>query len=121
MSILDRLERDQPAFHWGGTRRWNALHGTLREIESSVNGNMRTLETGCGASTVMFAEKGAQHTVISPTRDEHERVRAYLAQVGIDSSRLRFEAGFSEEVLPRLGLERCLDYVFIDGAHSFPY
>ena len=114
---------------------------------------MRTLETGCGASTVVFAAQGAEHTVVSPTRDEHDRVREYLSQVGIDDSKLTSQVGFSDEVLPRLcnqpdtlkewetwyrehrdELEtlpddelfrarsnRQYDYVFVDGAHSYPY
>jgi hypothetical protein len=153
MDIIERLENDKPSFHWGGTRRWNAAPHTLREIQRSVSKGMRTLETGCGASTVVFAARGAQHTIVSPTHDEHERVRIYLGEVGIDSSQLTFEVGFSDEVLPRLcnypGLmaeweewytdhsssmasvpdgelfrpkyERYYDYLFLDGAHAFPY
>lgn len=102
MNIVEALEKDQPQFHWGGTRRWNAAPETLREIQRSVKPGMRTLETGCGASTAVFAASGARHTVISPTHDEHERVIAYLHQKEIDTSNLSFEAGFSDDVLPRI-------------------
>src|SRR4051794_26807395 len=153
MDIVERLEKDQPIFHWGGTRCWNAAPNTLREIQRSVRRGMRTLETGCGASTAVFAANGAYHTIVSPTHDEHERVRSYLDKIGIDSSQLTFEVGFSDDVLPRLSNypdrmaewdawyashldaidtvpndalfrpsnERYFDYVFLDGAHSFPY
>ncbi|SEI21825.1 hypothetical protein SAMN05216228_10832 [Rhizobium tibeticum] len=159
MSIVETLERDQPRFHWGGTQSWNAAPETLREIEGSVSKGMRTLETGCGASTIVFASKGAHHTVISPTHDEHKRVLSYLREIGIDNPHLEFAAGFSDDVLPRIsnhperlaewdawfannlgvgatseissssdhvelwkdGAERIFDYIFIDGAHSFPY
>jgi Methyltransferase domain len=119
--IIERLKTDKPMFHGGGTRQWNALPEALREIQRAVRSGMRTLETGCGASTVIFAAQGARHTVISPTVDEHERVKAYLGTVGIDHSHLNFVAGFSDEVLPQICRERIYDYVFIDGAHSFPY
>ncbi|HTK14668.1 MAG TPA: hypothetical protein VL402_12800, partial [Xanthobacteraceae bacterium] len=157
MNIVEAIEKDQPQFHWGGRQRWNAAPGTLREIQRSVSRGMRTLETGCGASTVVFAAKGARHTIISPTRDEHERVLQYLNKIGVDGSLLHFEPGFSDDVLPRIcsypgrvtewdawfvdhlgadaaaakasssdelwrdSNERCFDYVFLDGAHSFPY
>jgi hypothetical protein len=102
MDIVEKLERDRPAFHWGGTRRWDTAPETLREIRNRVSEGMRTLETGCGASTVVFAASGAQHTVISPTSDEHDRVRSYLDENGIDSSRVTFEADFSDDLLPKL-------------------
>ncbi len=158
MSVVESLEMDLPVFHWGGTRRWNAAPETLREIQKSVRPGMRTLETGCGASTVVFAAGGARHTVISPTHDEHERVLAYLQKLQINASEESFEAGFSDDVLPRISnlpqrqqqwdawcaahferdgwsgkesgnevklwvedVERDFDYIFLDGAHSFPY
>lgn len=152
LDIIEALERDQPMFHWGGTRRWDTAPETLRQIRNRVKEGMRTLETGCGASTVVFAAAGAHHTVISPTREEQQRVRDYLEAKSIDASRVSFVVGFSDDVLPGLcgdpnrlanwetwyadhrdrlayvesselfrgGTERVFDYVFIDGAHSFP-
>ncbi|WP_156460110.1 class I SAM-dependent methyltransferase [Mesorhizobium sp. Root157] len=153
--IVEKLEKDKPQFHWGGTQRWNAAPETLREIQASTRKNMLTLETGCGASTVIFAAQEAHHTVISPTRDEHQRVADYLRSINIDTSNLKFEAGFSDDVLPNIcsypnrmnkwdawcadhfrptdsrsckntdlwreDNERHLDFIFLDGAHSFPY
>lgn len=102
MDIIERIERDKPVFHWGGRQRWNAAPETLREIQASVRPGMRTLETGSGASTVVFAASGAHHTAISPTSDEHERIVAYLHSVGVDTSKLEFQAGFSDDVLPAI-------------------
>ena len=154
MDIVEKLESDRPAFHWGGRRRWDTAPETLREIRDSVSAGMQTLETGCGASTVVFAASGAQHTVVSPTSDEHARVRDYLTGSGIDTSRVTFEEAFSDDLLPKLAsnpdriagwrawcdrnfsapddqapdealftssTERRFDYIFLDGAHSFPY
>jgi len=153
MDIVEKLERDRPAFHWGGTRRWDTAPETLREIERTVSEDMQTLETGCGASTVVFAASRAQHTVISPTGDEQARVRDYLSENEIDSSKVTFEVGFSDDVLPKLASnpnrtaeweawceehfaspeevaddelfksshDRSFDYIFLDGAHAFPY
>jgi predicted O-methyltransferase YrrM len=104
-----------------GTVRWDATIGTLRAIQQSVQDGNRTLETGCGASTVIFAAERAHHTIISPVADEHKRVRAYLEEIGIDSSRLVFIAGSSDLILPHLSRERILDTAFIDGEHAFPY
>jgi hypothetical protein len=121
MDIVDRLLQDRPKFHVKGTTRWDSLPGTLRAIQRAVNDGARTLETGCGASTVIFAAQGAHHTVLSPDGDEHERVREYLRKIGIDDGRLVSLVGQSDLVLPDLCTERVLDVAYIDGAHSFPY
>jgi hypothetical protein len=121
MDIVDRLLRDRPKFHVNGTTRWDSLPGTLRAIQQSVHEGYQTLETGCGASTVIFATRGAHHTVLSPDAEEHERVRDYLKEIGVDSSRLVSMVGLSDLVLPSLCTQRYLDVAYIDGAHSFPY
>jgi hypothetical protein len=121
MDVVNKLLRDRPTFHKKGTSRWDSLPGTLRAIQQSVRDGNRTLETGCGASTVVFAAQGARHTVLSPDPEEHEHVRKYLKQIGVDDSRLISIVGLSDLVLPDLCTERVLDVALIDGAHSFPY
>jgi Methyltransferase domain len=122
LDIVQRLLRDRPAFHLGGDARWDSLPETLQAIQRSARPGDSTIETGVGASTVVFAACGAYHTAISPDPHEHERVREYCEQIGIDVSRLSFLAGFSQDVLPSLlTSERTLDVAFIDGAHSFPF
>lgn len=120
--ILQVILKDWPALHLGGTQHWNSLPETLAAIDASVKPGDSTIETGVGVSTVVFASRGANHTVVSPSAEEHERVRAYCRRIGVDDSRLNFIAGSSDEVLPSfLGAERILDGAFIDGAHSFPF
>src|SRR5271155_1647700 len=106
MDIVDRLLRDRPKFHVNGTTRWDSLPGTLRAIQQSVHEGYQTLETGCGASTVIFTTRGAYHTVLSPDAEEHERVRDYLKEIGVDSSRLVSMVGLSDLVLPSLCTRR---------------
>jgi predicted O-methyltransferase YrrM len=121
MDIVTLLEEERPAFHGGGTVRWDATHETLQMIEECVQAGDRTLETGCGASTVVFAARGAHHTAISPSEDEQRRVRQCCEHMGVDDGRLTMMVAFSDDVLPVLCAERVFDVVFIDGAHSFPY
>lgn len=119
--VVELLMRDRPSFHVGGTRIWNALPGSLGLIERLVTASDRTVETGCGASTVVFAAMGAEHTVISPDAREHALVHAYCTSNGIDDSRVTYVADSSDRVLPVLCEGRELDFAFVDGAHSFPY
>jgi len=122
LNIVERLLTDRPSFHLGGHAHWASLPDTLHAIRAAVKPGDVTLETGAGASTIVFAAAGASHTVISPDPQEHELIREYCRQIGIDDSQLTFIAEFSEDVLPSLlSRERTLDVAFIDGAHSFPF
>src|ERR1700753_1544519 len=122
LDIIARMLSDQTSFHLGGQARWDALPGSLQAIRGSVKPGDSTIETGVGASTVVFAACGGRHTAISPDAAEHELVRAYCRKIGGDDSGVTFVAGLSDDVLPAmLGSERTLDMAFIDGAHSFPF
>lgn len=118
---VERVQADQPWFHVGGTRVWSAMPGSLRLIARCSEAGLTTLETGCGASTVVFAATGSEHTVISPDAQEHRLVREYCERVGVDDSRVTYVADSSDSYLPGAFADRVLDFSFIDGAHSFPY
>jgi predicted O-methyltransferase YrrM len=118
--VVERLVEDKPVFHSGGTRIWNAMPGTLELIARHVSPGDRTLETGAGASTVVFAAVGARHHAISPFGDEHKRIAEYCADLSVSTDTVSFVEGRSDRVLPSLlGGDR-FDLAFIDGMHSFP-
>ena len=93
--------------------------GVLRLIDEHVGASSKTLKTGCGTTTALFALKGADHVCISPVESEVERVRAYCRAHGISDARVTYHVDSSENVLPRLNLEG-LDLILIDGGHGFP-
>ena len=80
----------------------------------------RSLETGSGLSTVLLAALGAQHTCVTPSLAEAQRIEAFCVDRGIDTSSLAFRIGASDEVLPGLCDQPPLDLVFIDGGHGYP-
>lgn len=122
LDIVKQLLTDKPSFHLGGELRWDALPETLEAIRKFARNAERTIETGVGASTVVFAAAGTHHTAISPAVAEHERVLEYCQKIGIDASRITFIEGLSDDILPSLlDRGRTLDMAFIDGAHSFPF
>ena len=120
---LQQLLDDAPAIHGeaGGDDliTHGLLVGALEFIDRIVQPGSRTLETGSGYSTILFAMKGAQHTCIVPNQPEIDRILAYCEQQSIDTSNLTFQAKPSERVLPTLDTGP-LDLVLIDGSHSFP-
>lgn len=120
-NVVERLLEDRPAFHMGGDARWDSLPETLAAVQRAARPGLTTLETGTGCTTVVFTASGANHTAISPDPIEHERIRDYCRQIGVDDSRLQFVVGSSEDILPSLVTrQRTVDVAYIDGAHCFP-
>jgi predicted O-methyltransferase YrrM len=119
---LRALLREAPAFHVDEGLRPVSLQASidvLEAIDGVVRPEWRTLETGAGLSTVVFALRGAEHVCVTPAAGEVARIGAWCAAHGIDLGRVRFEVARSEAVLPRLDLPE-LDLVLIDGGHGFP-
>jgi predicted O-methyltransferase YrrM len=127
--VAERLPIDRPKFHLadrdfpyakvGEEVNWNILSDSLEFIAAHVTQNDRTLETGSGASTVVFAAAGSTHTAISPVPHEHHRIAEYCASIGVATDRLSFVVASSDDVVPTI--REPLDFVLLDGTHSFPY
>jgi hypothetical protein len=121
MTINDLLG-DDPHFHTDSVGRpasWNIDPGVLSYLEPLVAKEMRTLETGTGISTVLFALRGAHHISITPNNGEAVLIKRYCQKHSISLQQVEFIIGRSENVLPRLDLDY-LDMVLIDGGHGFP-
>lgn len=117
--VTDALRSAPPGLHGGG-EYWGLAWAALGWLESNVQPGWATLETGAGASTLVFAAAGAVHEAVTPDPDEEERIRRDCAARGIDASGVTFRIGPSHEVLARWE-PRPLDLVLVDGAHGFPY
>jgi predicted O-methyltransferase YrrM len=124
--LIDRLLDDPPAIHAMDRGddpelgAWSTDRDCYLLLAESATRGSHTLETGSGLSTIVLAAVGAQHTCITPTLTEKERILRYCADHDIDTSSLTFEIGFSDEVLPRLSPELTLDLALIDGNHGYP-
>jgi predicted O-methyltransferase YrrM len=103
----------------GRPESWALGSEALRLLDSAIEPGFRTLETGAGVSTVLFAIRGTDHTCVVPDPAEVERIRSFCAGNGLSTDRVEFVVEPSEEALPKLGPGE-LDLVLIDGSHSFP-
>lgn len=119
-ALTDQLRHDPPGLHAGGSEYWGLAWEALEWLERELRPGMATLETGSGASTLVFAAAGAEHEAVTPATDEEARFRTEAKRRGVDPSRVTFRIGLSHEVLPQLE-PRELDLVLVDGAHGFPY
>ncbi|MDZ4401092.1 class I SAM-dependent methyltransferase [Prosthecobacter sp.] len=114
------LLTESPCLHGeDGQNQWSLAQEVMDWLTENVRPGDRTLETGCGYSTLIFAMAGAQHTVISPIPEEHDHIRRWGLAHGVDFSKVTFIAAKSEDVLPNFGPEP-LDLVLIDGWHAMP-
>jgi hypothetical protein len=117
--VTDRIRRDPPGLHGGG-EYWGLAWTALEWLEENLRPGMATLETGSGASTIVFAASGAVHEAITPDPAEEGAIRAACAALGVDATQLSFHVATSHEALTRWPA-RELDLVLVDGAHGFPY
>lgn len=121
-SLLDELTAGESRFHGlspDENVNWGLNDEALDVLVDLVGEGQRTLETGVGHSTVVFAARGAQHTVVSPFSFEHDRVKAWCGEHGIDLSSVTFIAEPSQQALPSMA-PTPLDLALIDGDHAFP-
>jgi predicted O-methyltransferase YrrM len=92
----------------------------LEFIGKYVKPYSKTLETGAGCSTLVFAYCGAQHTAVTPSQTEIELIKKYAAEQEIDMSKVNFVPHSSDYFLPR-NEEKDYDLILLDGKHAFPW
>ena len=115
--VTDELLAARPSFH--GVLTHSLVAEALALIERTVGPQHRTLETGAGFSTVVFAASGARHTTIVYTQSEVDGIRGYCEQLGIVLDNVTFVVARTERALPGLEMGE-LDLVLLDGSHAFP-
>jgi hypothetical protein len=119
--LTQQLRSAPPALHGGGDAYFGLAWPALEWLERNVTAEMTTLETGSGASSIVFAASGARHTVVSPAPGEHERIRSWCAEHGVSTERVAFLAQSSDAALTGGWSAEPLDLALLDGAHLFPF
>jgi hypothetical protein len=70
---------------------------------------------------VVFALAGTQHVCVTPDRDQSARIKAYCTGHGIQSNVTFIHESSDVALSSGQDLPPELDFVFIDGAHCFPF
>jgi hypothetical protein len=119
--LIPQLMAERPSFHGQGDggHNWGLAPDVLDWIAETIRPGDKTIETGCGYSTLVFAAADARHTTISPFAEEHERIAAWAKSHGIACDNVTFIAKHSEDVLPNLE-SASVQIALIDGWHAFP-
>jgi hypothetical protein len=119
---LEQLIEHAPKFHRTGGGEpvsYGLAPEVLRYMAAKIGPGAKTLETGSGVSTVVFALRGTSHVCITPAAAETERIVEYCTGCGIALNAVKFIVDRSEIALPGLEVDG-LDLVLIDGNHAFP-
>jgi len=98
---------------------WSTDADCYEFIAAHVDAGSRTIETGCGISTAVFAMQGARHICVTPFAAEADATRGWCERHGISTENLTFLIGSSVDVLPTLD-QTAYDLVLIDGEHQHP-
>ena len=120
------LLADLPKLHrWGGVDQVGGLNQRIGDriiAELGRYGSPRVVETGAGATTLLFCCLGpGAVTTIAPDAALRDRMLSEAASRRIPVDRLRFLCERSEVALPRLAAEgEGFDVGFIDGCHNWP-
>ena len=136
--VLARLGQDNPLFHYMGdneVRRATPAGYTLgvgevsfgvgpkvlRWIADRLTGDMITLETGAGLTTVLFATLARHHYCCTAARREADKIRDYLERIEVPPEKVTFILGSTDDTLPRLEIGKILDFAYVDGCHGYPF
>lgn len=116
--VLQRIVDVQAVLHGAGTVSRDALSAIARQAESR-SGIQRSVETGCGATTLLLSHLSQHHTVFA--LDVGGSVanvrRSPLLREGVVS----FVEGPSQKTLPLHSFPEKLQLAVIDGPHAYPF
>jgi hypothetical protein len=119
-ALIQRVLQDPPPVHsTSATGVWSTSTSAYELMAEHCGPGSRTLETGLGVSTVLFAGWGTEHTCVVHRQQEVYHVRKHMDRLGIADGHVQFHVGSSDIVLPNLDLAD-VDLVLIDGSHAFP-
>ena len=100
---------------------WRTDESCYRFLADLCEPGDRTLETGAGISTALFAAWRTMHTCVAPGREEINSLIAFCDGHAIAIDTLTFVVERSDRGLPNLPDDGShLDVVLIDGCHGFP-
>lgn len=118
---LKALIADPPKLHRRGDEPisyWRIDDTTCLELDRRLSPGMKTLETGAGLSTIIFASNACRHTCIMPDQGLADRITAYCQANDIDTSGINFIIASSADIIHQLKPD--YDLALIDGSHGFP-
>ena len=104
-----------------GDTSWAVGAQVLQWIADCLTGEMVTLETGAGYTTVLFAALARHHYCCTPSQREVNKISGYLNRIGLSADKVTFLLGESDRALSTLEIGTVLDFAYVDGCHGYPF
>jgi len=120
---LTTLLSSPPKVHNWDTSGELTSTGLPKEIfefmDNVLTSESRSIETGIGISTALFALKAGKHICVAPDDNEIARLKDYAERNSISIANITFLCKKSYEVWFDLK-DNTWDFILIDGLHGFP-
>lgn len=118
LTVLAEVVRIAPSLHKAGTFSTGTLeaivrHGSARPVQHSV-------ETGSGASTLLFSHLSEDHTVFAVDAGTGS-IRSIETSPLLRREAVTFVEGPTQVTLPRHTFAHRLQLALIDGPHGYPF
>ena len=117
-SVLAEIIRVAPSLHKAGTFSGQVLEAIHRY--ASKQSISHSVETGSGASTLLFSHLSDDHTVFA-LDDGTDSIRAVRTSPLFRPERVTFVEGPTQLTIPTYRFEHKLQLVLIDGPHGYPF
>jgi hypothetical protein len=117
-SVLAEVVRIAPSLHRAGTFSAAALEAIIRH--ASMRTVQHSVETGAGASTLLFSHLSEDHTVFAMDAGTGS-VRAIETSPLLRREVVTFVEGPTQATLPLHTFTHLLQLVLIDGPHGYPF
>ena len=117
-TVLAEVVRIAPSLHKAGTFSAATLHAIARH--ASVKPVEHSVETGAGASTLLFSHVSRNHTVFAMDAGT-DSIRAIESSPLLRRDVVRFVEGPTQVTLPLHAFTDRLQLVLIDGPHGYPF
>jgi len=116
--LLTNILEEARGLHTAGTLSPKALEALARHLEARVI--RRSIETGSGASTLLFSHASENHTVFALDNGSGsvENVRSSAL---FNPASTGFVIGPTQQTLPAYHFQHGIQAALLDGPHAFPF
>src|SRR4030095_3460203 len=115
--VLGEIKKLPSSWHGAGLLPFTVLEAIARcATEVSFR---HSLETGCGASTLLLSHLSARHHVFA-RQYENGSIDSAMASRLLRRESVELVEGPTQRTLPAWKCEEGLEFVLLDGPHGFP-
>jgi hypothetical protein len=117
-SLLAEVVRIAPTLHTAGTFSARTLEAIVKHAAAAPVAH--SMETGSGASTLLFSHLSADHTVFALDAGTNS-IRGIEHSNLLRANTVTFVEGPTQQTLPRHHFANPLQMALIDGPHGYPF